>query len=134
MCFYIYWWKIITYMAQVVKILFLTNFRSPLHGGSLTLYSSARTILALHVSIIWAITWVLVPSNTPSNLLWVRVAKVTLFRGLLHINAARVLAVVHLMGRQQLFLKLLYHHASMYLHVLLVFFFGRLSEIVSVCK
>ena len=43
-------------MAQVVKILFLTNFRSLLHGGSLILYNSAQTILALHLLNIWALT------------------------------------------------------------------------------
>ena len=73
----------IIYMAQVVKIIFLTNFWSLLHGGSLTLYNSARTILALHLLNIWALTWVFVPSDTPSSLLCVGVAKVTLFRGLL---------------------------------------------------
>ena len=40
----------------------------------------------------------LIPSDTPSGLLWVGVAKTTLFRGLLHINAVRVLVVEHLMG------------------------------------
>ena len=54
----------------------------------------------------------LVPSNTPSGLLWVGVAKAVLFRGFLHINAARVLVVEHLMGRQQLFLELLYRYAQ----------------------
>ena len=131
---YIYWWKIITYMAQVVKMLSLTNFQSPLHGGSLTLYSSTQTILTLHLLIIQAITWVLVPSNVPSGLLWVGIAKVTLFRGLLHINVAKVLAMVHLMGRQQLFLELLYYHASVCFPVVLIFFFGRLWEIAFVGK
>ena len=80
---YIYWWKMITYTAQVVKMLSLTNFWFPFHGGSLTLYSSTWTIMALHLLIVWAITWMFVPSDTPSSLLWVGVAKVTLFRGLL---------------------------------------------------
>ena len=118
-------------MAQVIKMLSLTNFRSPLHGGSLTLYSSVWTILALHLLIIWVVTWVLIPSDTPLGLLWVCVAKVTLFRGLLHINAARVLAGVHLMGRQQLFLELLYRHTLVCLPVVLIFFFRRLHLSVS---
>ena len=55
--------------------------------------------------IIWATTWVSVPSDILSGLLWVMVAKETLFRGLLYINAARKLAVGHLMRWQQLFLR-----------------------------
>ena len=48
--------EMIADMAQVIKMFSLTNFRSPLHGGSLTLYSSVWTILALHLLIIWVIT------------------------------------------------------------------------------
>ena len=116
-------------MAQVIKILFLTNFWSPFHGGSLTLYSSARTILTLHLLNIWALTWVFVPSDTPSSLLCVEVAKVILFRGIFHINAARVLAMGHLIGKQQPFLELLYRHVPVCLPVVLIFFFGRLWEL-----
>ena len=47
----------------------------------------------------------LVPSDTLSGLLWVVIAKVALFRGLLHINAARKLVAGHLMRWQQLFLR-----------------------------
>ena len=54
-------------------------------------------ILTLHLLIAQAITWVLVPSDILSGPLWVGVAKVALFRGLLHINAARELVVEHLM-------------------------------------
>jgi len=67
------------------------------HGMSLTLYSSLRTILILHLLIIWALIWVHVPSGTLFGFLWVVIAKTALFRGLLHINAARRVAVVHLM-------------------------------------
>jgi len=49
-------------------------------------------ILALHLLIVQATTWVLVPSNTFSGSLWVGVAKAVLFRGLFHINAVRKLA------------------------------------------
>ena len=80
-------------------------FQSPIHEGSLTLYSSFWTILILHSSVIWAITWVLVPLDTFSGFLWVVVAKAALFRGLLHINAARKLAAGHSMRWQQLFLR-----------------------------
>ena len=70
-----------------------------------------------------------VPPDTPSGLLCVGVAKVTLFRGLFHINAARVLAMGHLIGKQQPFLELLYRHVPVYLPVVLIFFFGRLWEL-----
>ena len=46
----------------------------------------------------------------------------------------RVLVVVHLMGRQQLFLELLYRYAPVCLTVVLIFFFGRLWEIAFVDK
>ena len=120
----------VTNMAQKATVLCLTNFPSLLHGGSLILYSYIWTILILHLLIIWATTWVLVLSDTPSGLLWVEVAKATLFRGFLHINAARVLVVEHLMRRQQFFLELLYRHALVCLPVVLIFFSGRLWKIV----
>ena len=70
---------------------------SPPHGGSLTLYNSLWTILILHLLIIWALTWVHVPSNAFSGFLWVVVAKAVLFRGLLNINAARKVTAMHSM-------------------------------------
>ena len=72
-------------------------FRSFPHGGSLTLYSSLWTILILHLLIIWAFIWVSVPSDTLFGFLWIVVANAALFMGLLHINAARKVASVHLM-------------------------------------
>ena len=80
-------------------------FRSSIYEGSLALYSFFWMILILHLLVIWATTWVLVPLNTLFGLLWVVVAKATLFRGLLHINAARKLAAGHSMRWQQLFLR-----------------------------
>jgi len=44
--------------------------------------------LILHLLIIWALTWVSVPSDTLFGFLWVVVDKAALFRGLLYINAA----------------------------------------------
>ena len=126
----LYWLKMVINMAQTATVLCLTNFPSTLHGESLILYSYIWTILILHLLIIWVTTWVFVLSDTPSGLLWVEVAKTTLFRGFLHINAARVLVVEHLMRRQQLFLELLYRHAPVCLSVVLIFFFGRLWKIV----
>ena len=63
----------------------------------LTLYTSHWLIFALHLLIIQTITWVLVLSDTISGPLWVGVVKAVLFRGLLHINAAKRVVVVHLM-------------------------------------
>ena len=80
-------------------------FRSSIHEGSLTLYSFFWTILILHLLVIWVATWVHVPSDTLSGLLWVVVAKAALFKGLLHINAAKKLAAGHSMQWQQVFLR-----------------------------
>ena len=80
-------------------------FRSSIHEGSLTLYSSFWTILILHLLVIWVSTWVYVPSDTLSCLLWVVIAKIALFKGLLHINAIRKLVIGHSMQWQQLFLR-----------------------------
>ena len=80
-------------------------FWSFLHEESFTLYILIWTIFTLHLLIIRALTWVLVPSDTLSGFLWVVVAKVALFRGLLHINAARKVAAVHLMRWWQLSLR-----------------------------
>ena len=72
-------------------------FRSSPHGGSLILYSSFWAILTLHLLIIWALTWVPVPSNTLFGFLWVMVVKAALFRGLLNINVVRKIVTMHLM-------------------------------------
>ena len=77
------------------NILFIF-FRSLSHGGSLTLYSFLWIILTLHLSIIWALTWVHVLSNTLFGFLWVVVAKAALFRGLFHRNVGRKVAAMHL--------------------------------------
>ena len=54
-------------------------------------------ILALHLLIIQATTWVFVLLDTLSGPLWVGAAKATMFWGLLHINVARKLAAEYLM-------------------------------------
>ena len=66
------------------------------------LYNSLYNILILHLLIIRASTWVFVPSDTFSDIQCIVVAKVTLFRGILHINAARKVVTMHLMRWQQL--------------------------------
>ena len=72
-------------------------FQSLLHEESFTLYILLWTIFTLHLLIIWALTWVPVPSDTLSSFLWAVVAKVALFKDLLHINAAKKVVTVHLM-------------------------------------
>ena len=72
-------------------------FSFPFHEESSTLYSLFWIIFTFHLLIIWTLTWVLVPSATFPNSLWVVLAKVALFRHLLHINVASKVAVVHLM-------------------------------------
>ena len=94
----------------------LTNFRSPLHGGSLVLYSSLWTILILHLLIIQITTWVLVLSDTPSGPLWVGIAMAALFSDLFHINAVRKLATKHLMWWQQPFLRYFRVPSLLYFH------------------
>ena len=69
-------------------------FGSFFYEESFPLYILLRTILILYLLIIWAFTWVPVPSNILFSFLWVAVAKVALFRGLLHINAARKVATM----------------------------------------
>ena len=61
--------------------------------GLFTLYSFFWTILALHLLVIHAYTWVHVPFTTLSDVLWVVVIQITLFRGHIHINGTRMLAV-----------------------------------------
>ena len=97
--------KQITSTILITIVVFLYFSPSFIHGGSVLLYSPFWTILILHLSIIWATTWVFVPSDTLLGFLWVVVAKAALFRGLLHINAARKLDAGHSMRWQQLFLR-----------------------------
>ena len=63
------------------------------------------TLMLLYFLINIALVLVLVSSDIIFDFLWVVVAKVALFRGLLHINAARKLAVGHSMWWQQFFLR-----------------------------
>ena len=72
-------------------------FSPSLHGEFPTLYSPFLIIFTLHLLIIWTFIRVLVPSATFPSSLWVALAKVALFRRLLHINMASKVAIVHLM-------------------------------------
>ena len=91
------WLLSIIRMVQIAILLSLSLFPSPFHEESSTLYIFFWTIFILHLLIIWTLTWVLVLLATFPRSLWVVVAKVALFKGFLHINAASKLAVVHLM-------------------------------------
>ena len=64
--------------------------RSPILGGSLTLYISFQSIL-VHLLIMQVTTRVLVPSATFPNPLWLAATKAALFRGHFLINVARTL-------------------------------------------
>ena len=64
---------------------------SPILKGSLSLYISFQLILTLYLLIVQAITRVLIPSATLSNLLWVAATKATLFRSPFINNVARTL-------------------------------------------
>ena len=75
----------------------LLFFPSLFLGDSYIWYRPSFIIWALHLLIIQAPTWAPVPSDALTSSLWVVVTKVTLFRGLLFINAARRVVVVHLM-------------------------------------
>ena len=90
-------------MQLLISLLssFLGFFRSPFHKGFFTLYSSLWIILTLHLSFIWDFTCVSVPLNTSSGSLWVVITRVSLFRCILYINAARKVITVHLIRWQQ---------------------------------
>ena len=60
---------------------------------SAAIYHFFSFILFLHLLVIYAHTWVCVPSATLSGALWAAVALIALSRGHVHINGVRVLAV-----------------------------------------
>ena len=94
---YIYWLQLNTETIWTTTMFSFSFFRSFLHDESFTLYILIWIIFTLHLLIIRTLTWVLVLLDTLSGFLWVVVAEVVLFRGLLHINAARKVAAVNLM-------------------------------------
>ena len=49
--------------------------------------------MILHLLVIHAYTWMHVSSATPSNVLWVVVTQILLFKGHVHINGAKMLAM-----------------------------------------
>ena len=90
---HIYWLNKIQMIQMFSPFSSLSFFLPFFCGESFNLYSSFWLIFTLHLLIIWTFTWVLVPSTTFPDLLWVALAKKTLFRRLLHINAASKVAV-----------------------------------------
>ena len=80
-------------------ILFLFSFPiffdPPFMGCLLPYIVSFLTILIVHLLIIQTFTQVSVPSVIFSGFLGMVMVENTLFRGLLHINAARKVAAVH---------------------------------------
>ena len=66
-------------------------FAIPHSWGSLSLYITFQSILTLHLLIVQATIWVLIPSAIFPNPLWVAATKVALFMGPFIINAARTL-------------------------------------------
>ena len=88
-----------------IATMFSLFFWSLFYEESFTLYILIGIIFTLHLLIIWILTWIPVPSDPLSGFLWVVVAKITLIRGLLHINAVRKVVAVHLMLWWQLSLR-----------------------------
>ena len=92
-------------LYSVLSSLFLRPSRPLLLGDFYILYRPSPIIWALHLLIIQIPTWAHVPSDTLINSLWVVMAKVALFRGLLFINAVRRVVVKHLMWWWQTLLR-----------------------------
>ena len=86
---------------SAIVILFLlssTMFSDPLlMGGSSHYIVFFQIILTVHLLFIGTFTQVHVSSGIFSGFLYTEVVEIALFRGPLHINAARKVATVHLM-------------------------------------
>ena len=78
-------------------------FNLPLMGGSSHYIVFFQIILTVHLLFIGTFTQVHVPSGIFSGFMYTVVVEIALFRGLLHINATRKVAAVHLMRWQQPF-------------------------------
>ena len=91
--------------SNSLSIISLLIFSISSYGGFLTLYSLFQAISIVHLFIIQPCTQLSVLLSIFSGFLWTVVLKI-LFRGLLHINAVRKAAAVHLMWWWQLFPKI----------------------------
>ena len=78
-------------------------FRSPSYGGFPPLYNPLRSIFIVYLSIIQPLTPSIYPVKQTFLVFYGRQQLKILFEDLLHINAARKAAVVHLMRWWQLF-------------------------------
>ena len=104
-----------SYNDSLLFSLLSPPFRPPLLRDSYILYRPSFVIWALHLLIIQTPTWVPIPSDALTSPLWVAMTKVTLFKGLLFINAAMRVVVVHLMWWWQSLLG--YFEPSFFLRV-----------------
>ena len=88
-----------TFSATVIIFLLSsTVFSDPLLiGGSSHYIVFFQIILTVHLLFIGTFTQVHVPLDIFFGFLYTGVVEIALFRGLLHINAARKVAAVHLM-------------------------------------
>ena len=88
-----------TFNATIIIFLLSSTVFSdpPLMGGSSHYIVFFQIILTVHLLFIGTFTQVNVPSDIFSGFLYTVVVEIVLFRGFLHINAARKVAVVHLM-------------------------------------
>ena len=100
-----------TFNATVIIFLLSSTVFSdpPLMGGSSHYIVFFQIILTVHLLFIGTFTQVHVPSDIFSDFLYTVVVEIVLFRGSLHINAARKVAVVHLMRQQQPFFQIFLH-------------------------
>ena len=111
----LYLWAYIHTVPFLSCVPFLSFFHLFLLGDSYILYRPSPIIWALYLLIIQTPTWAPIPSDTLINSLWVAVAKVALFRGLLFINAARRVVVMHLMWWWQPLMR--YFRFPSFLHI-----------------
>ena len=85
-------------VTVILFLLYSTVFSDPpLMGGSSHYIVLFQIILIVHLLFIGTFTQVHVPSDIFSDFLYTVVVEIALFRGPLHINAARKVATVHLM-------------------------------------
>ena len=88
-----------TFSATVILFLLSSTVFSdpPLMGGSSHYIVFFQIILTIHLLFIEPFTQVHVPLGIFSGFLYMVVVEIALFKGSFHINAARKVAVVHLM-------------------------------------
>ena len=121
------------YYSNSLSIISLLIFSISSYGGFLTLYSLFQAISIVHLFIIQPCTQLSVLLSIFSGFLWTVVLKI-LFRGLLHINAVRKAAAVHLMRWWQLFPKIFMYLYHLCTRVKSIFIVGVSWKIVQVTR